>query len=85
MAANVLNSQIAIDASIFVVRAFIQLRQILSTNEELTAKLNELEERLEGHDSVIHALITTIRDLTEPTLPEKRRRIGIKNDPKHQL
>jgi len=77
MAANVLNSRMAIEASIYLVRAFIELRQILSTSRQLNAKLNELEQRLEGHDSVIHTLVAAIRDLSEPILPAKRRKLGI--------
>ena len=43
MAANVLNSKQAVAASVYVVRAFVKLREMLSTNKELAQKLKELE------------------------------------------
>jgi hypothetical protein len=51
MAANVLNSKQAVVASVYVVRAFVKLREILSTNKELAQKLKELEGRLDKNDS----------------------------------
>lgn len=69
MLASVLNSPIAVQASIAVVRAFIRLREILATHKELARKLTELENRIEGHDEEITALFDVIRELME--LPEK--------------
>src|SRR6266849_3200206 len=63
MAATVLNSKRAIQMSIFVVRAFVRMRQALAANREIAAKLYELEGRLEGHDADIQAVINAIRDL----------------------
>ena len=63
MAANVVNSAQAIEASIFVVRAFVQLREILSTHRELAVKLDELERKLQKHDGQILGLIEAIRSL----------------------
>jgi hypothetical protein len=75
MLASVLNSAIAVQASIAVVRAFIRLRQILATHKELARKLTDLEKRIEGHDDDITALFEAIRQLMEP--PEKpNKRIG---------
>jgi chromosome condensin MukBEF ATPase and DNA-binding subunit MukB len=76
MAANVLNSSRAIEMSVYIVRAFIKLRELVSTNIELASKLQELEQKLENHDSAIRILVASIRKLTEPTLPTKRRRLG---------
>ena len=50
MVDSVLNSQRAVDASINVVRAFVQLREMLSTNKDLAIKLSELENKLTEHD-----------------------------------
>ena len=69
MLASVLNSPIAVQASIAVVRAFIRLREILATHKELARKLEELENRIEGHDEEITALFDAIRELMEA--PEK--------------
>jgi hypothetical protein len=75
MAATVLNSERAIKMSVFVVRAFVRLREALGTNRQLTAKLDELERRLETHDTRIQELIEAIRELMVP--PEQpRRKIG---------
>lgn len=75
MLASVLNSPVAIQASIQVVRAFIKLREMLTTQHKLALKLLELEKRLGEHDVEIEALFEAIRQLMEP--PEKPvRRIG---------
>ncbi len=75
MAANVLNSSRAIEASVFVVRAFIKLREILATHKELAQKLIELERILGVHDKAICSLFDAIKKLMTPPLP-KRRCIG---------
>lgn len=75
MAASVLNSKRAIEMSIFVVRAFVQMRQILAANQHIASKLAELESRLDGHDEQIEELIEAIRELIAP-LPANNRRIG---------
>ena len=75
MAATVLNSQRAIKMSVFVVRAFVRLREMLSTNQKVASKLVELERRLKGHDAVIIEIIDAIRALMAHP-HRKRRRIG---------
>ena len=76
MAASVLNSPRAVEASIYVVRAFVRLRRMLASNEELARKLAQIEKRLAAHDEEILAIITIIRGLTTPAKPPNRRRIG---------
>ena len=75
MAASVLNSKRAIEMSIFVVRAFVQMRQSLAMNQHVIAKLAELEARLDSHDEEIHDLVEAIQELLAP-LPANNRRIG---------
>jgi hypothetical protein len=75
MAASVLNSERADDMSIFVVRAFVRMREALAANQQIMAKLTELEHRVESHDGNIQELIEAIRELMEPP-PAKSRRIG---------
>ncbi len=75
MAATVLNSKRAIEMSIFVVRAFVRMRESLLTNQRVDAKLSELETRLDSHDAEIQELVEAIRDLITP-LPANSRRIG---------
>lgn len=76
MLGNVLNSKTAVEASVRVVQVFISMREQLAAHKELSVKLAELESRIEGHDSAIQNLFEAIRQLIEPPLPEKRRRIG---------
>jgi hypothetical protein len=66
MAASVLNSQRAVQVSVFVVRAFVQLRLAVSTHRELAGKLLQLENKLQKHDKQIGALIAAIRQLLQP-------------------
>jgi len=75
MAATVLNSERAIQMSVFVVRAFVRLREMLATNRLLAAKISELEDRLGTHDSAIRKLIAVIKQLMTPKRPA-RARIG---------
>jgi hypothetical protein len=75
MLASVLNSEIAVEASIRVVRAFVRLREIVSANTELAAKFAQLERRLDSHDEAIAQLFAAIRQLLAPA-PEKKREIG---------
>ena len=75
MAATVLNSERAVQMSVFVVRAFVRLREMLATNRKLAGKIDELENRLETHDSTIQELIEAIKELMTPEEPP-RIRIG---------
>lgn len=75
MAASVLNSKRAIEMSILVVRAFVQMREALRANQRVEAKLAELETRLDTHDTEIQDLVEAIRELLTP-LPANDRRIG---------
>ena len=75
MAAAVLNTLRAVEISIYVVRAFVQLRELLASNQQLANKLDELERKLVTHDKAIAEIIQAIRLLMEP--PEtKQRPIG---------
>ena len=78
-AANVLNSPRAIEMSVYVVRAFVQLRELLASNRELARRFDELEARIEkklvGHDQAIAAMLSAIRELMKP-VPSAQRGIG---------
>jgi hypothetical protein len=79
MAATILNSPRATEMSVFIVRAFVELREALANHKELTKRLDELEARLgrklAGHDHAIAGILEAIRQLMAPE-PEKKRRIG---------
>src|SRR5262249_19027070 len=86
MAANVLNSERAVAMSVYVVRAFVKLREVLASTEQLAQKLDELERQLTGrldvHEKAISELFARIRSLLQPPPPQpepKRKRIGFKN------
>jgi hypothetical protein len=73
MAASVLNTQRAVDVSIYVVRVFVRLREILYTHKELARKLNEIEGKIAHHDVAIHTLIDAIKQLMkQPETKEKK-------------
>ena len=72
MVASVLNSKRAIEISIYVVRAFVKLREMLGAHRELARKLSELERKVESHDSHIRSLFEAIRQLMEPPTPKSR-------------
>ena len=76
MAASVLRSERAVKVSVHVVRAFVKLRQVLSTHRQLARKMAELERRLDGHDGDIQALLGAIRQLMAPPPEPSRKRIG---------
>jgi len=71
MAATVLNSEQAVKMSVFVVRAFVRLRQVLAANKEFAGRIKELEEHLETHDGAIQEIIKVIKRLVNP--PDSRR------------
>ena len=83
MAANVLNSERAVAMSVYVVRAFVKLREVLASSDELAKQLDALERKLTGrldtHEKAIIQLFTQIRRLLKPPPPQpepKRQRIG---------
>jgi len=86
-AANVLNSEQAVEMGVYVVRAFVRLREMIATNGELMRRLSELEETTEAlslrHDTFAHntrvqlkQVFDAIRELMEPEETVKKRPIG---------
>ncbi len=75
MLSTVLNSDRAVQMSILIIKAFVRLRELLSTHKELAQKLSDLECKIEKHDAEIQAIFEAIRQLLTP--PEKpKREIG---------
>ncbi|HEY6644094.1 ORF6N domain-containing protein [Povalibacter sp.] len=76
MAAMILNSSRAVEMSVYVVRAFVQLRELLTSNKKLAQRLDELEVRiahkLTTQDQAITGILKTIRNLMNPPEPTKR-------------
>ena len=79
MAASVLSTARAIEMSIFVVRAFLRLRDLTTSHREIAAKLDQLERRVSGHDDELQAMLTALRELIQ--VPSRSRRaIGFASD-----
>lgn len=73
MLASILNSERAVNTSIFVVRAFIKLREQLSLTDKLSRKIIKMEKEVTRHDKEIIALFTALKQLiSPPTKPKKK-------------
>ena len=72
MLSSVLRSKKAIQVNIAIMRAFVKLKEIFSTNKELAYKLKELEGKIEKHDEEIKAIFDAIRQLMTPPKKPKR-------------
>ena len=76
MAATVLSTERAIKVSVYVVRAFVKLREMLGTQKDFAHKLEDLEERLVEHDEKFSIVFEAIRKLMQPVVVPPKRRIG---------
>jgi len=90
MAANVLNSPEAVRMSVFVVRAFVQMRDLLGGTKDLAKQLAVLEKkltaRLDGHEAAIVEVLQKLMNLLDPPPPppepeSPQRRIGFNTAP----
>ena len=78
--ANVLNSSKAEAMSIYVIRAFIRMREELSANQAVSKRLAEIERTLLTHDAALRDLYQKIRPLLLPPPDQPKRRIGFRTD-----
>ncbi len=76
MLSSVLRSQRAVKVNIEIMRAFVRLRELISSSRELAQKLDELDRRVSTHDTAIAEIIEAIRQLMVPPSPKEKRRIG---------
>jgi hypothetical protein len=76
MAATVLNSPPAIEMSVYVVRAFVKLRETLAAHKELAKRLDDVERRVGTHDRALAEIVRTIRQLMAPSEAPPKRGIG---------
>lgn len=77
MLATVLNTPVAVEASVRVVQAFVKMRELLSTHAQLQKKLDELERRVGSHDGQLQELFGAIRQLITPA-SRPRKKIGFR-------
>lgn len=75
-AANILNSDAAVEMSVHVVRAFNRLRHLVINHKAISGKLAELDARVSAHDEQLAAIIAALRQLTSPAAPATSRKIG---------
>jgi len=82
MLSSVLRSKQAVQVNVAIMRAFVRLREALALHKELARKLNQLEKKIEGHDTAIQSLFEAIRQLMAPPVREPKPEIGfhIKED-----
>ena len=73
MLSSVLNSDKAIDANIFIIRAFVKLREMISTHKDVQKKLKNIEDKLKDHDEKIILIIREINQITAPPVKPKRK------------
>ncbi len=76
MLSSILKSETAEAVGIVIVRTFVQLRELLSTNKDLVAKLEKIEQKVGSHDQAIAGLIEAFRQNMSPKNQEKHRPIG---------
>ncbi len=80
MAASVLSTQRAVEMSVFVVRAFVGMRQAIAQHKELAKRLALLERHLADHDSKILTLLEAVKQLMAPSEVPRTRRIGFQKE-----
>lgn len=73
MLSSVLRSKRAVQVNIEIMRAFVRLRRMLASNEELSRKLDALEQK---YDAQFKAVFDAIRELMAPPRPKKKQPIG---------
>ncbi len=76
MAATILNSPQAVAMSVYVVRAFVRMRENLAANAAILKRLTEIDETLLAHDGALRTLWSKLKPLLEPPAEAPRKRIG---------
>ena len=76
MAANVLRSEQAVQMSLYLVRAFVALREQLTSNLGVLRRLAEIDKTLLEHDVVLRDVVERLQPLLSPPPAEKKPRIG---------
>jgi hypothetical protein len=80
MAANVLRSERAVQMSVFLVRAFVRLREQVAANTAIIKRLAEIDKTLLQHDTALRDLYRKLLPLLQPPADPPKRRIGFHTD-----
>lgn len=80
MAANVLNSGRAVPMSVYIIRAFLKLRETLVANQAVLKRLAEIDKTLLQHDTALRDIYQKLRPLLQPPPAPPRKRIGFRKD-----
>jgi uncharacterized membrane protein len=80
MLSSVLNSERAVQVNIAIMRAFVKLREMLSTHKDLAQKLEQLERKIERHDEEIKVIFDAIRQLMAPSEKKPNKKIGFRRE-----
>ena len=81
MAASVLNTPQAVRMSVFIVRAFVAMRQALSGSTDLLGWLRDIDRRLDVHDGKLRLVVQVLEEMLAPSEPMARRRLGFQAGP----
>ncbi len=79
MLSSILKSKVAVQVNIEIMRAFLRMRETISSNTKILRKVDDLERRVTGHDKQLQQVFQAIRDLIQPVVSAKRP-IGIRAD-----
>ena len=80
MAANVLNSVKAVTMSVYIVRAFVQQREVVLANESILKRLAEIDKTLLSHNAVLRDIYQKLLPLLEPPPEPERKKIGFREN-----
>jgi hypothetical protein len=80
MAANVLRSRRAVQMSVYVIRAFVRLREQIGANQAILKRLAEIDKTLLQHDTALRDIYGKLRPLLQPPPAPPRKRIGFRKD-----
>ncbi len=80
MLSSVLNSPRAIQVNIAIMRTFVQLRELLSTNKALAKKLADVDTKVKNHDKQFEIVFEAIEQLMSPKRKSQNRPIGFGRD-----
>jgi len=79
MLSSVLNSERAVQMNIVIMRAFVKLREVMTTHKDLSHKIQALERKYNKHDEELQVVFHAMRQLLEPPPTPAKRRIGFRS------